>query len=67
MKAKQPTAQQIAALQSFAKANRRNWKQRLNYYWTIANYDDNGDTHILQQIRNEFGPTWLTRFKLPPS
>jgi hypothetical protein len=55
-----PTAEQIQALVEYAKANGRTWKSKLNDAWYHAS-----EAGILQQIRNEFGPSWLMRFKLP--
>jgi hypothetical protein len=59
------SADQIRALRTFAEANGRSWKSKLNHAWSTGRYRDyNGadDEGSLQQIRNRFGPTWLTRF-----
>lgn len=54
------TQDQLEALRSYAKQNGRTWKSKLWDDWMTGRA--NGE---LQQIRNTFGPTWLTRFRLP--
>jgi len=65
----QPTAEQVAALVTFAAHEGRTWKQALNDCWTTGYYpvftqraDIDG---LLQQVRNTFGPSWLKRFTPP--
>lgn len=67
-----PTPEQIAALQAFAAAHGRKWKSILSeQYWFNARiWHDytNPDREFgvtLHGIRNQFGPSWLYRFKLP--
>jgi len=63
-----PTAEQIEALQHFARINGRTWKSCLRHAWMTGRYADHGAakySHLLQQIRNTFGPSWLVRFTLP--
>jgi hypothetical protein len=50
---------QLYALEVYAREHGRNWKSKLNLDWMTG-----GTTGTLQQIRNSFGPTWLTRFNL---
>lgn len=53
------TPEQFEALRDYAKQNGRNWKSQLRDDWITGKaYGE------LQQIRNQFGPSWLTRFKL---
>jgi len=58
------SAEQIAALRTFAQDNGRNWKSDLNHAWSTGDwshdYADNAG--LLQQIRNTFGPSWLVKF-----
>lgn len=54
------TDAQVVALVTYANANGRTWKAKLNDDWVNGRADSE-----LQQVRNQFGPTWLTRFKLP--
>ena len=56
---------QLNALRSFARANGPRWRLALNDAWSTGNYhrySGAGDSASLQQIRNTFGPTWLTVF-----
>jgi hypothetical protein len=54
------TPEQLAALRSYAAEHGRTWKSQLNDDW--MNGRASGP---LQQVRNQFGPSWLIRFKLP--
>jgi hypothetical protein len=54
------TAEQLAALRSYADEHGRTWKAQLNYEWMSGTASG-----PLQQIRNAFGPSWLVRFSLP--
>ena len=63
-----PTAEQIEALITFALANgRHSWKSSLRHCWETGRYRDYCGTErqdLLQQVRNEFGPSWLVRFSM---
>jgi hypothetical protein len=64
----QPSPAQLAALKTIAAINGRNWKSRLRYAWETGRYAEIGGADIagwLQTVRNEFGPSWLVRFRLP--
>jgi hypothetical protein len=62
---KQLTVEQHDALAEFARYNGRTWKAELRQAWMTGHYPAiTKDTASLQQVRNSFGPTWLTRFKL---
>jgi hypothetical protein len=54
-----PTPIQYQALIDYAAANGFYWKHKLSTAWMNGT-----DTPLLRQIRNEFGPGWLTKFKL---
>lgn len=60
------TTEQLQALKQFADANGRNWKSALNTVWMNGAYNyavlGGADPGCLQQVRNEFGPSWLVRF-----
>jgi hypothetical protein len=60
-----PNAEQIKALRSYAEAHGRTWKSQLHDTWMTGRYDSSDDSMNLQQVRNEFGPSWLVRFHLP--
>ena len=67
------TAEEIAALRSFAAEYGRKWKSVLSdTYWYNArlfyargNYDDSRPGSLLHGLRNSHGPSWLAGFKLP--
>ena len=57
--------EQLGALRTFADANGRTGKSKLNLAWSTGRYCDyNGadDDSSLQQVRNTFGPAWLRKF-----
>lgn len=53
-----PTPDQLDALRDFAKKNGKNWKIALHAAWLKASAPP-----LLQQLRNQFGPAWLARFR----
>jgi len=57
------SGEQVGCLINFIKRNGKNWKNKLLSYWMVAggNYMVNypNEYPYLQQIRNQFGPTWL--------
>ena len=55
-----PTPDQMTALQAYAAEHGHTWKSQLNDDW--MNGRASGP---LQQVRNQFGPSWLIRFRLP--
>ncbi len=60
---RQPSEDQLGALKRFAAAHGAQWKAKLAAAWPR---DIPGpDGALLRQLRNNFGPTWLNRFKLP--
>ena len=62
----QPTPEQLAALQRYARDNGRNWKRELCSAWFDgSDVTRNVDGPYLRQVRNTFGPQWLMKFKLP--
>ena len=54
------TAEQLEAIGDYARQHGRTWKSQLNHDWMTGQ-----TSGPLQQIRNQFGPSWLIRFKLP--
>lgn len=54
------TPEQLEALTAYAAEHGRTWKDSLRTDWYYARRPG-----ALQQIRNEFGPTWLMTFKFP--
>lgn len=51
---------ELVALQEYAAKHGRTWKSSLRRDW--MNGHCAGELHA---IRNEFGPSWLQKFKLP--
>jgi len=63
----QPNDSQIEALIEFADANGRTWKSALRDCWQTGRYPRYSGTqkaNLLQQVRNSFGPSWLSTFSL---
>lgn len=56
----EPTAEQWEALKAYAEANGRYWKQSLRDAWMTGDYGSFAEAGLLQQIRNTFGPRWLS-------
>ena len=54
---KQPTLEQLRALQRFANRSGRLWKAHLIRVWQQDSIGP--DAALLRQVRNEFGPAWL--------
>lgn len=55
-----PTADQLLSLRRYAGVNGRTWKARLQRDWEIGRIKGS-----LRDVRDQFGPAWLTKFKLP--
>jgi hypothetical protein len=61
----QPSEKQINAVITWADRMGRFWRRELRGAWMDGNYQGNSDiSHLLQQVRNEFGPEWLIKFSL---
>lgn len=65
---KQPTEEQLEALRSFKAKWGVQWKAELSSQWARGGegggYMSRPDGHLLHQLRNSFGPTWLYKQKL---
>ena len=65
------TDDELEAVQAFAAANGRAWKETLAFtYWYNARIWHNragepDQGHLLHGLRNRLGPRWLKTFKLP--
>jgi hypothetical protein len=57
-----PSDAQINALVQYARAHGRCWKADLCADWSSGRDARNP---LLRQLRNDFGPRWLMRFRLP--
>lgn len=60
----QPSPDQASAVLGFAEEHGRNWKSALSTCWMRASYEGREDGHLLQQVRNQLGPSWLIRVTL---
>jgi hypothetical protein len=69
MKYRDLTADELEAVKAFAAEFGRNWKSRLSFdYWPSARiYIDRAGHEYpeLHRLRNQLGPQWLARFRLP--
>jgi hypothetical protein len=54
-----PTAEQMAALTAYAAWAGDGWKDRLASDWMRAGSEWDGPYHLLHQLRNNCGPSWL--------
>lgn len=64
---RQPSPEQLRALRDYAAVYGPRWKSRLLQHWQNENLvcpSRPGDLPLLRQVRNQFGPSWLTRFRL---
>ncbi len=59
--------EQQEAIFLYATEKGNNWKEQLSSDWMRAAYNWNhpDKSHLLQQVRNEFGPSWLTDTCVP--
>ena len=60
-----PNQEQLAALQRYATAKGRFWKAALHDAWFSGADEREPDSHLLRQVRNQFGPVWLRSKKNP--
>ncbi len=60
----QPNEAQLEAIRAFAKRHGDDWKEVLNTAWVNGRDTNEPDGHLLRQVRNNFGPSWLIKFKL---
>lgn len=56
-----PRKDQIEALVEWARLNGRTWVSKLRDAWMDGDYNRFENSHLLQQVRNTQGPSWLTR------
>jgi hypothetical protein len=61
-----PDPEQMEALRRYAREKGRYWKESLRLDWYNADPRIGGEVSgELQQLRNELGPRWLNRFRMP--
>lgn len=54
-----PSQEQLAALQGYANAKGRCWKNELSLAWSTGADGREPNSHFLRQVRNQFGTKWL--------
>ena len=59
-----PTDEQLAAIRDYAAWAGRKWKDELRADWYRSGSRWPGEYYLLQQVRNNYGPEWLAKFKL---
>jgi hypothetical protein len=59
-----PSAEQLAALQAYAAKHGAQWKRKLYAAWFSGRDDREPGGHLLRQVRNQAGPSWLKGVKL---
>lgn len=62
-KERELTLEQLERLLEFKAEHGRYWKDTLRHMWMNGQDANQRDGGLLRQIRNNFGPTWLTKFK----
>ncbi len=60
----QPRLEQLNALANFIDANGKHWKQNLAEGWERGFRDGTPGAALLQQLRNQFGPRWLSKYRI---
>lgn len=58
-----PTPEQLAALDAFRLRQGRKWKALLRFAWGSGIWPAGAASGYLQQLRNQFGPEWLTAYR----
>lgn len=62
-KERELTLEQLERLLEFKAEHGRYWKDTLRRMWMNGQDAKQRDGGLLRQIRNNFGPTWLTKLK----
>jgi len=57
----QPNTEQLIRLQAFKSQHGRNWKSELLNQWLCGKDASQTDGHLLRQVRNQLGPSWLSK------
>ena len=58
---KQPNDEQLAAVRAFKEKHGHDWKVDLLNAWLTGKDASEPNGHLLRQVRNQFGPTWLSK------
>lgn len=60
-----PTTEQESALAAFAARAGRYWKARLCMLWETGLDEREPEGPLLRQVRNNLGPSFLVKYRLP--
>lgn len=63
-KVEEPKPDQLKALKAYAKWAGKDWKKKLSRDWMRSGSEWDGPWHLMQQLRNQLGPKWLTKYTL---
>lgn len=58
------TPEQREALLRFRAKEGAHWKSKLSVHWMMGTDERLEDSGLLRQIRNQRGPTWLSRLTI---
>lgn len=56
---KAPTPDQLEALRAYKAKHGAHWKSALNSAWQVGSDVREPNGHLLRQVRNQLGPSWL--------
>jgi hypothetical protein len=59
-----PSPDQLAAVAAYAARHGRTWRADLAAAWSTGRDTAEPDGHLLRQVRNTYGPTWLATVTL---
>lgn len=58
---KKPNPEQLAAVAAYAERHGAQWKNKLHMAWLTGNDTSEPQGALLRQVRNQYGPKWLTK------
>lgn len=58
---KKPNPEQLAAVVAYAERHGAQWKNKLHMAWLTGNDTSEPQGALLRQVRNQYGPKWLTK------
>lgn len=59
---KRPTPEQEIALAEYQAKHGHFWKRKLMEAWQNGTDTSEPNGHLLRQVRNNLGPTWLSKY-----
>lgn len=62
-----PNLEQLKAIHGWAKLHGIRWKDKLRSAWLKSSYPGFPNGHLLQQVRNQLGPEWLSDYTNTPN